>query len=62
MLASDISLARGSGEAMLAEATRGFAATIQARDDLAVHVHHLAAGVDPQAGARVVNDGVAHAA
>jgi hypothetical protein len=40
---------------MLVEATGRFAAAVQARNHLALHVHHLTPGVDPEASARVVH-------
>jgi hypothetical protein len=47
---------------MRAEAARRLAAAVKPRYDLTLHVLHLALGTDPQAGARIVGDGVAQAA
>ena len=55
-LASDIALTCGTRQSVLAEPTCGLATTIQTRNYLTVQVHNLALGIDPQAGARVVND------
>ena len=54
-MARDIALAGGARQAVLAEAARRLAAAIKPGNDLAVHVDHLAVGVDAQARARVVN-------
>src|SRR5260370_41898199 len=54
-VAGDVALAGGAGEAVLAEAAGGFAAAIEPRDDLAVHVDHLALAVDAKSGARVMH-------
>src|SRR4051812_48962131 len=50
----DEALAGGARDAVHAEAAGGFAAAIEAGDDLTVHVDDLAFGVDAQAGAGVV--------
>ena len=41
---------------MCAEAARRLAAAVEPRYDLTLHVLHLALGIDPQAGARIVGD------
>src|SRR5579863_970196 len=56
IFARDIALAGSASQAMLTKATRRLAAAIQAGDHFSVHIDHLAAGVDPQAGTGVVND------
>jgi hypothetical protein len=42
---------------VLAEAASRFAAAIKAQDDPAIHVDHLAFGIDAQSGTGVVHDG-----
>ena len=54
MSAGDKSLAGAARQAVHAETAGGFAARVEAGDHLAPQIHHLAARVDAQAGARVV--------
>src|SRR6516165_8998891 len=53
--ASDVTLASGAGQPVLAEAAGRLAAAIEAGDDLAVNIDDLAGGIDAQAGAGVVD-------
>ena len=54
MLAGDAALDDAAGQPVLAEAAGGFASTVESRDCLTCQVHHLAARVDPESGARIV--------
>src|SRR6202007_739721 len=45
---------RGAADAVLAEAAGGVAASIEARDDVAAQIEHLAGRVDADAGIGVV--------
>ena len=56
VLAGDVTLADGSRQAMLAEPAGGLTATVEARDDLAIHILHLAFGIDPETGTRIMDD------
>ena len=53
----DQALDHATCKAVLAETASGFSAAIQARDDRALHVDHLAVGVDTQACAGIVRHG-----
>src|SRR4029077_3389263 len=53
----DSTLHNASCKSMQAESSRGLSATVEARNDVTVEIHHLAFSVDAQAGARVVNHG-----
>src|SRR5439155_4422205 len=46
-----------SAQAMLGQTTHGFAAGIEAGDDLAENIDHLLVRIDPEAGERIVEDG-----
>ena len=56
VFAGNVPLGRAAAQPMLVEATGRFAATVQAGDHLAKHVHYLALRVDPEASARVVDE------
>lgn len=47
VVTGDEALAGGASEAVLAESARGFAACVEMRDDLTVHIHDLRFAVDP---------------
>ena len=41
---------------MLTETACGFSAAVEARNDPAIHILHLAFGIDPEAGARIMDN------
>src|SRR5882672_3893010 len=55
--AGDAALHGAARQTVQAESPRGLASAVEARNNIAVKVYHLALRVDPETGARVVDDG-----